>query len=243
MNPNIPRMLGRTASPFDNRTLNLRRYTTAKVADPPVDRLWQQPVNDWGVMGNDRHGNCTTVTAAHIILAWRANELNDTKRISDNAVIELAREIGGLNGFSILERLRLWRKRQFWATALWAFVDVNPQDQREVAIAINSFGAADVGVNLPNAWRSADVWDTGEGAAYRPGSWGSHSVPLVGYNANYVYAVTWGEVVAMTWAAVERYCDEAYALLSPDWLAQDSASPSGFDLCQLHADLHAIDDA
>jgi hypothetical protein len=43
----------------------------------------------------------------------------------------------------------------------------------------------------------------------------------------------------MTRAFWQAYCDEAHALLSPDWIAAQG-SPSGFDLAQLQADLSAI---
>jgi hypothetical protein len=43
----------------------------------------------------------------------------------------------------------------------------------------------------------------------------------------------------MTWSFWLRYFDEAFALLSPDWLAANVA-PNGFNLNQLTADLAAI---
>lgn len=235
-----PRMLGRYPSRPDPRTLRLSDYADPAAPPPPPQRLWQTPVSDWGVMGNNLYGNCTIVTPAHAILAWRANELSDTRRISDNAVIELSREMGALNGYNILDRLRYWRKLGMWANLLWAFASVDPLDRPSIARAINTFGVVDIGVNLPLAWRNADEWTTGTGRNYRPGSWGGHSVPLVGYDKTNVYAVTWGQIVPMTWDALTTYCDEAYALIDPDWIAGDSFSPSGLDLNAMHVDLMTI---
>jgi len=238
--PPEQRLLGRLPSAKDPRTLYFLQYVDPKAAEPPDKRLWQLPISDWGIMGNNQHGNCVIVTAAHAILAWRANELTDTRRITDSAVIELSRQMGALRGYNILARLKYWRKNGMWSNKLWAFAGIDPTDRLATRIAINSCGALDIGVNLPNAWRSADVWVDGTGRDYSPGSWGGHSVPLVGYDVNYVYAVSWGDIIPMTWPAMARYCDEAYALINPDWLAADSVAPSGLNLQLLHEHLQAI---
>ena len=44
----------------------------------------------------------------------------------------------------------------------------------------------------------------------------------------------------MTWNFWNIYCDEAYAVLSPDWIGQAKLAPSGFDLAALEADLAAV---
>ena len=237
-------MLGRLPSAIDPRTLQLSNYlrTDLEIASEPVPtgRRWDTKISDWGVMGNDTYGNCTIVTAAHALLCWRTNELDATQRITDSAVIELSRTMGAINGFSILERLKWWRKRGMWGDRLWAFAAVNPTNIDLIRLTINTFGCADIGLNLPRAWQSANLWDVGGGRAYEPGSWGGHSVPLVGYDEKFVYAVSWGSIVPMTWKAIPVYCDEAYALIDPNWIAADSIAPSGVDLTALHTDLMAL---
>jgi hypothetical protein len=101
----------------------------------------------------------------------------------------------------------------------------------------------------------------------QPGSWGGHAVYLVGYdfrawesasrqsasgapNAALPTAatslpptltcITWGQIKKMTWRWFARYCSEAYALVSKDWLNGAGVSPSGFDLATLEADLKAV---
>ena len=41
----------------------------------------------------------------------------------------------------------------------------------------------------------------------------------------------------MTWSFWEVYCDEAYAILSDDYLTGKKTTPQGFSLQQLQADL------
>lgn len=233
--------LGCNPSRRDARTLQLAYYRKLPYYEQPPERRWDKPIDDWGIMGNDNYGNCTIVTPAHAILAWAANESGDLRRIADSAVIELSREMGALDGYNILDRLNWWRKKGMWANRLWAYAQINPADESTMRTAINNFGCADIALSLPLAWQGADVWDTGYGRTYRPNSWGGHSVPIVGYDTNFLYVVTWGYIQTMTWQALAYYSDEAYALINPSWLAGgDATTPSGFDLTLLHADLQKV---
>ena len=41
----------------------------------------------------------------------------------------------------------------------------------------------------------------------------------------------------MTWGFWAAYCDEAYAIVSPDFFTGAQKTPDGFDMQQLQADL------
>lgn len=232
--------LGRRPSAPDHRTLNFPDFLSAAIEPPPAASLWQTPVTDWGVMGNDEYGNCVIVTAAHILLSMRANKAKDTRRISDAAVVALSRDMGALDGYDILQRLKYWRRNGMWGDYLWAFARLNSRNPFYLQVAIHHLGAADIGLQLPLAWQTADVWDTGQGPRYRPASWGLHSVPLVGYDQSAVYCVTWGKVIPITWLALAQYADEAFALIDPNWIEGDGQAPSGLDLPKLHDALRNI---
>jgi hypothetical protein len=233
-------LLGRTPYRPDSRTLRLANYRKPKLNQIPAQRYWHKSITDWGVMGNDTLGNCVIVTPAHAILVWRANELDDTRRIADAAVIELSRQMGATNGYNILDRLKYWRKESMWSNRLWAFAAIDPDDIVQIKDTINTFGVADIGINLPIAWQGAPEWTTGAGRSYRPGSWGGHSVPLAGYDEDFVYAVSWGKIIPMTWDALPEYCDEAYALIDALWIARDAVTPCGYDLQAIRAELNAL---
>jgi hypothetical protein len=55
--------------------------------------------------------------------------------------------------------------------------------------------------------------------------------------------ITWGKPKKMTFAWFEKYCSEAYALVSKDWLRSSGVAPSGFDLATLERDLEEVSGA
>jgi hypothetical protein len=63
---------------------------------------------------------------------------------------------------------------------------------------------------------------------------------VVAYDSRSLTVVTWGALQSMTWGFWAAYCDEAYAILSPDYLDQkagQTVAPNGFNLAQLQEDL------
>jgi hypothetical protein len=68
-----------------------------------------------------------------------------------------------------------------------------------------------------------------------------HCVPAVAYDQRFIYVVTWGAIKTMSWQFYAAYADEAFAVLSPDWIDKKvGTSPSGFDMAALQKDLAAV---
>lgn len=234
--------LGRNPSVHDKRTLKASSYLTRGPIIYPEIRLYHELVDNLRVYGNDRYGNCVIATAANLLATWSFCETGRDTSITDQDCIELSRTMGALNGYSILERLNYWRKLGMWNNCTWAYASVNPDDKNMVKFSINSFGGLDVGVNMPRAWQNQPVWLPGSGPAYRPNSWGAHSVPIVGYDKSNYYCLTWGRVQPIQIEALEQFCDEAYCLINPQWFCKDGLTMSGLDLVSLHRDLMTITD-
>ena len=85
-----------------------------------------------------------------------------------------------------------------------------------------------------------DVWDVVQGEDGEAGSWGGHAINIIGYDIDGLTCVTWGATKRMTWAFWAAYVDEAYAIISSDFLNQTGQTPGGFDLQMLQADLRAV---
>ena len=75
----------------------------------------------------------------------------------------------------------------------------------------------------------------------QPGSWGGHATACVGYSPEGVTLATWGATQQATWAFVQAYLDESYAVFAPgEWLATTGLSPDHFDFSELLADHHSL---
>jgi len=234
------RCLGRLPSKHDARTIRLHAIRTPGLPPPPPERRWDKAVPQFSLGGNDRYGNCVIVCAANIQLNMRAAATSDTSQIADAAIIALSREMDALNGYNILDRLKYWRRNTMWANRLWAFAQIDYANIQEIKATVDALGAADIGVRLANAWRDSNTWNDGHGRQYEPGSWGLHSVPIVGYDTTAAYVASWGDVITFPWDAVPKYCDEAYALIDPAWIEPDAEAPNFLDLDALHAALQAV---
>ena len=65
-------------------------------------------------------------------------------------------------------------------------------------------------------------------------------VTMTASDADNLYVVTWGEVKPMSWGFYNAYADEAYAVISQDFIEANGLNPAGFDLTALEADLKEI---
>ncbi len=63
---------------------------------------------------------------------------------------------------------------------------------------------------------------------------------VAAYDQTGLALVTWGSIKICTWRWWSAYVDEAFAVLSPEWVEDALAAPNGFDLEQLRSDLGAI---
>jgi hypothetical protein len=70
---------------------------------------------------------------------------------------------------------------------------------------------------------------------------GGHCVAGVGYDAKYIYVITWGVCTAMTWDFLIHYRDPAYAVLCPEaCLNANGHSPYAANISALQAAFDAL---
>jgi len=248
--------LGCLPALHDHRTLRLSRYLrSAEVPNPPESVAWQEKLASVPMYLNDRIGCCVVATAAHLMRAWSTNdgapyEPTDQQVLADYSALSGYDPATGRNdnGAVILDRYNRWRREGICGNRLGAYAGVQWLDHREVMAAIHLFGGVDLGIQLPAAWQTSDVWDVAPNRfierrfwrRWAPGSWGGHNAPAVGYDERYLYLLTWGKIVPMSWAALERFTVEAYVPFNTLWVGGDGIAPNGFDVAMLNSDLRAI---
>lgn len=241
--------LGRAPKRQDRRTLMLCDYVPITLPPPPPAKNWGEPVSNWGMMRNDRVGDCAFAGMGHIImLDTAANGKLFTP--SDDDVIGAYSAVTGYvsgdestdKGTVLLDALNYWRKTGMAGHKILAYASIATTDIKMMQTAIYLFGGVYVGVDLPISAQNQGVWrisgdGTGDG---RPGSWGGHCVSIGAYDADNLCCVTWGRNKWMTNDWWTRYGEEAYAVITEDWAPPSGAAPNSFNMDQIKADLAGV---
>jgi hypothetical protein len=243
--------LGKRPAKHDSRTLQLANYTAKVAPAPPKHDDWEKKVHRWPMMMNDTVGDCTCACAGHMIEQWTTyskTQLTPT----DRQVIAVYSAITGYDpatgsnddGAAILDVLNYWRNKGVAGHKIMAFATLDPSSRTEVEDSVFLFGNCYLGVQLPVSAQTQTVWAVPPGGTAgpgAPGSWGGHAIPVVAYDQRGLTVVTWGALQRMTWGFLYAYCDEAYAVLSQDWISQTTdLAASGFNLAALRSDLRNL---
>lgn len=247
--------LGKRSRKHDDRTLRLENYT--QLLPPPPPRV-NPAILNWGEMLNDSIGDCTIASYGHMVMNWSYRGQGAPIIIPDQQILEGYEDVTGEegaafdpgtgandNGCAILDVLNWARDPGIGGAQIRAYTQLPLHRKNIWKQAIDLFGGINIGVQLPisaqdqvgSCWHVTDPTLSGDNA---PGSWGGHSIPIVGYNKTGVWAVTWGELQRIGWGWLWAYCDEAYACISPLWFSDNGLAESGFDLPQLEQDLRIV---
>ncbi len=244
--------LGKLPARHDPRTLLLASYVTPALPTPPASCDLTGKVPSWGMMANDQIGDCTCAAAGHLLMEWTSQAKKKMFTPTDKQIIAAYSAITGYNpatgandnGANEIDVLNYWRQSGIAAHKIGAYVALEPSNHTHIMDSVYVFEGCYIGLQLPisaqdqvknhQPWSVPPGGATGDGA---PGSWGGHAVPVVAYDARGLTVVTWGALQIMTWSFWAAYCEEAYAILSNDYLDGKKVAPNGFKLQQLQADL------
>lgn len=215
--------LGKAAVKKDKRNL---MFATILKAAPQLPITYdfdlQHPGIPTPMFANDSYGDCVIAGRAHQTLRFENIEQGSVLMISDKDVVkEYLAETGGPDsGLIVLDSLKLWRSKGWKVSKkkyqIQAFAQVNFVNHDEVRKAIFSDVGIGLGVQLPKdaqgQMQGGQPWDVTTGAGAVAGSWGGHYIYVPGYTPAGPVCVTWGRKQQMTWAWLDQYCDEAYAI-------------------------------
>lgn len=201
---------------FVRLTPHLRTLTA------PIAIDWHSKVADWGMMLNDQLGDCTCAGDGHIILQQSTYGHNPVS-VTDNDVLK-AYECSGYvpgdpstdQGWTVQDALDYLYIFGMAGVRILAYGEINHANHNAVKQAIFEFGALSLGVTLPDSaqqqFAAGQPWTVVSSAID-----GGHCIVAVGYDTDYVYAVTWGQVVKIAWTWWDAYVDEAWAVITEDW--------------------------
>jgi len=194
----------------------------------------------YGMCDNDRLGDC--VVAGHIHISQAIAQENDGKYVVPNDVViqtEYFKLTGGQDtGLVESTFLQTAQKTPILGSQIDVFGILEPQNVKEIKSAIYTFGGVFLGVTLPQSAENQF-----------PGTWtvvpnspiiGGHCIVAIGYDAQFVYIITWGKVIRCTWAWFTTYVDEAYAIIYTEEVQKNRGPLKTLDIAKLRAALASI---
>jgi len=243
--------LGKHPAVFDTRTLRFGDYVKAELPTPPATTDYGDKVPQWPMYANDRYGDCTCAAAGHMIQNWTANAGAEVSP-PEAEVVKFYEHFVGTPppedaGCNMLQVLKYWRKKGLGGHKVKGFASVEAKNLTEARDAVYLFGSLYIGVALPEFAVQGEMlsipWVVPPGGAVgkaAPDPQNGHCIPAVAYDARNLYVVTWGVLKSMSWQFYEAYADEAYAVLSTDFIGAGGKAPEGFDLKALEGDLPQV---
>jgi hypothetical protein len=244
----MPLMFGRLPAHPEELAprLKLGPYLGA-LAAPPAQVDWYSAVTDWPMFLNDSIGDCTESMVGHLIENASRYGGGSTIEIGDHDVLTAYERVSGYNpsnpstdqGAVLQDVYGDWRKTGVGGHKALAFAQIEYRNLLEVRQAVQHFGA--VGLGIVVTQDMMDDFDAGLPWARSTGQQlGGHAVPVVGYDAEHVYVVTWGKVQPMAWGVLVHATDEAWVAVLPEWFSAAGHDPEGVDLHGLGEAFHEL---
>lgn len=212
---------------------------------------WASHVPEWPMFLNDEIGDCTIAAAAHAVQAWTTyasteQALTDQEVLTAYEAVSGYNPVTGANDNGAVEQdvLAYWRKTGIGGHKIAAFGQLENLDNLTMAKqATDIFGTLYIGLNVPDT--AMDQFNEGLAWTVVPGAQieGGHAVPVQYWGTDEnaeIGVVTWARLQKMTTAFWREYVEEAWVIITPDWLEANGDTVEGFDLAQLEADFKAL---
>lgn len=229
----------------DVRTLHLTKYLERLPAPPPSITHSGRITAPLGMMGNDQYGDCVVAAAGHMRLGWEANAGAAQLVPTDAQIIAayLAVSGGQDTGLYPIDWLNYWRKTGLAGDKIEGFAATDAGNLLQAKLAIQIFGSHFIGMSLPDT-NTFGPWNVAS-PTWAPDPNNGHMVCLLDYDdaSKMFMAVSWGELMLMSYGWFAKYCDEAYAVLDDiELIASSGLTPEGFNLAQLQDDIAHVKD-
>ncbi len=200
-------------------------------------------INDWFLDGNDIYGDCTMAAAAHAIRAWNAATGSSDPVPHKAALLEEYFKLTGGPDTGLVESLVLktWHDSGLCGNKILGYAPIDIHNLDHIRHAAHLYGIVYIGVQMTKGaehqFKLKKPWTVKKGQQANTVV-GGHAIPIVGYDKNSFYVVTWGRIQEMTYDWWHAHGDEAWAVL-PHQL-KEAGTYHHLDLEQLTADLKNI---
>ena len=238
--------LGKQPPRIDAKRLKLRNYLPTRLVVPP-SADWTQRVTIWGSMLNNDLGDCVFAGGGHAIQTWTAAQ-GLVRTPPDEQIQSYYEGWAGYKpgdpstdqGYVEVDFLNNWRTFEYCGAILDGYADADWNNLDHIKLSIALFGGVYIGVQLPES--AMEQFQNGEPFTLSGDRHvvGGHALWIPGYDADWLYPVTWGRKQRMSWDCLAAWCDEAHTLRSPLFLDAHGVSASQVDLAAWDADLAAL---
>ncbi len=204
------------------------------------------PWNAWGMLANDKVGDCAVAGAMHCCMLWNKTHGRDIFFTDRDARGDYYTITGGEDtGMDMVTAARFWRNSGFRDSQanrhkIAAYMAVDPKNLEHVYTAAYLFDAVGLGVKITSGAESQFFY--GHPWANVPGDKviAYHYVPLIGRVANgNAIVVTWGRAQEVEQSWLGANLQECIAMVSEEDLMLGK-SEEGFDISALLDDLGMI---
>lgn len=239
--PAIVGMYGRKPAliPAGLRTLDYYAAGPLPVAPPSVA---VPAVADWGMLGNDTFGDCGVAGIDHGFMTADAVLGQPVLGAPTTDVVNYyLNYTGGQDvGVVLSDFLAYVKANGFLGRRVTAYAPVAVRDVPTLHFAVEAYDFAYCGITvydgMEQAFAAGKPWDL---ESVSGGVAGGHCIPVVGYDSNYLYAVTWGKIQPIAYPAWARVADEAWAIITGE-LSTVGNDGRGINLGALQADLSQL---
>lgn len=207
---------------------------------------WFSLVKYWPMLLNDRIGDCTAAGWFHLVQSWTAYAGTEFVP-TDQDALDLYEHFGynpgtgqGDSGAVEQDVLAFLAQNYVDGHGIVAFAQVNHKNAQEMQQALALFGGLYVGIQCPRSMQ--EQFNAGQVIDVVPGSpvEGGHCIVIVGWNGTNYIAVTWGALVEVTPAFWEYYGDEAWVVVTQDFIESNGEAPTGVNLQGLIAEFQTL---
>lgn len=245
--------LGKKPFVPDDRDLKLATYLKTNVLPKHPASFGHEtliPTTQWGMLGNDRAGDCVFAGGGHETMMWNKEAGVDTVFSTTNTLADYSAVTGynprdpSTDQGTITRDALSYRQKTGLLDAkgkrhkIAVYAAIDPKDWTTMMTALYLFGAVGIGIEFPESamsqFNAGKSWTVVKGSKIE----GGHYIPLVGHRTS-TKLVTWGKCISATQAFIQTYCDEAWACISEEALIQ-GRSLEGFDDKALIADLKSV---
>lgn len=232
---------GRLPGHVPNGLHDLTHYFAGSLPKPPAS-VAVPTVADWEMLGNDQYGDCGVAGLEHGFMTDASIVHEYESEANNQQAVEyyLAYTGGQDTGVVLADYLSYVRANAYYYHTVDAFAPVSIQDIPTLQVATFMYGFTYTGIQVTAAMQQAfanhQPWTTD---LLADGFIGGHCVPIVGYDDQFLYVVTWGGVQSVTYSCWHQIATEAWAVLTGEFLSHHGDG-RGINLAALHADLNKL---